>query len=365
MVDLRVLHLLWDGHSGGTQRYVDGVLQSDAWPDSVSQEVGIFAAEGAQINQKSPYPVTALGLSSGFQLGKARGLEVVVQRFDPQVIHLHCDTPAFLLQARRYANIRVVYTEHGDSLVRERRSRAQSMIWRYAHKHIDQVLANSEFGRARFVDQYPYFNSRSSMLNNPLLETPPQRPARRPGPFRIGAMGRLESVKGFDVFVDALVQLGREDVSATRDVPLALDVTIYGQGSERERLELAAEGLVAIGIQVSFPGYTKDPFAALADQDLVVIPSRREAFGLVAIEAQSVGTPVIASDVDGLSERVEKGKTGWLVPPEDPEALAQFIRLVASDPARATEVGAYARERVLRDYPLDTHIDTLLSHYTG
>jgi len=86
-------------------------------------------------------------------------------------------------------------------------------------------------------------------------------------------------------------------------------------------------------------------YAAL---DLYIMPSRSEGWGLTALRAMSFGIPVIASNAGGLPELVENGKSGWLVPPESPEALAGAIEQGASDPARLCEFGRHARERASR-----------------
>ena len=79
--------------------------------------------------------------------------------------------------------------------------------------------------------------------------------------------------------------------------------------------------------------------------DVLVLPSRMEPFGTVLAEAMAAGTPVVASRVDGLPEVVDDGVTGLLVPPEDPEALADAVLQVLGDRER---MGAAARERAKR-----------------
>jgi glycosyltransferase involved in cell wall biosynthesis len=83
---------------------------------------------------------------------------------------------------------------------------------------------------------------------------------------------------------------------------------------------------------------------------VVIVPSRSEAFGLVNIEAMSVGTPVIASAVDGIKEIVRDGLDGVLVAPDDSNALAKQITSLLNDPSRRAEMSQYARERFLRVY---------------
>ena len=75
------------------------------------------------------------------------------------------------------------------------------------------------------------------------------------------------------------------------------------------------------------------------------MPSRSEGWGLAVLQAMANGLAVIASDVGGLPEVVERGKTGWLLPADSPPALANAIVIAAADPAGLSEFGRNARER--------------------
>src|SRR5205807_10229309 len=87
-------------------------------------------------------------------------------------------------------------------------------------------------------------------------------------------------------------------------------------------------------------------YYALAD--VCVVPSRTESFGLVALEAQALGTPVVAAAVGGLREIVEDGVTGLLVEGRDPEDYAAAIALVLRDPELRSRMGEEARQRAAR-----------------
>jgi glycosyltransferase involved in cell wall biosynthesis len=128
-----------------------------------------------------------------------------------------------------------------------------------------------------------------------------------------------------------------------------------GDGSLRPELErLAAELQVSDAIE--FVGWTHDVIGFLKQVDILAMPSLWEAFGLSAAEAMALRKPVIASNVDGLPEVVEDGRTGILVPPADPKALACAIIELAADPARRRALGEHGRARVERFFTLDRMI---------
>lgn len=148
--------------------------------------------------------------------------------------------------------------------------------------------------------------------------------------------GRLEHEKGVDVLLAALARLA----SRGRDVRLVI------AGSGTQGAALAARGTeLGIADRVSWAGFLPSHRVAglLASADVACVPSRAEPFGLVALEAMAVGAPLVASRVGGLAEVVEDGRTGRLVAPDDPDALALALESVLDDPGMATAQAAAAQ----------------------
>lgn len=132
-------------------------------------------------------------------------------------------------------------------------------------------------------------------------------------------VGRLVSVKGADVAVEALLELRHRELEAT--------LTICGDGPEKEALE-AKVRRYGLGDAVTFAGWVspEELVAKYRRAEALLVPSRYEPFGIVALEAIACGCPVVASDADGLPEAV--GDCGVIVPAEDPEALAAGVERV-------------------------------------
>ena len=154
--------------------------------------------------------------------------------------------------------------------------------------------------------------------------------------------------KGPDVAVRTLAEAVARDPELTQDLVLAIvgGPSGTGQGAELARLmELAA----ALGVSERVMLFPPLPQARLADvyaaADVVLVPSRSESFGLVALEAQACGTPVVAAAVGGLRFVVGDGRTGFLVEGHDPADHAERMLQILRDPALADRLGAALRRR--------------------
>jgi D-inositol-3-phosphate glycosyltransferase len=170
-----------------------------------------------------------------------------------------------------------------------------------------------------------------------------------PGPVLL-FVGRIQPLKGLAVAVRALAEL---------DDPTAVLVVVGGASGpegrqEVERIEKLAAGL-GVGERVRFaapqPHHMLSTFYRAAD--VVLVPSRSESFGLVALEAAACGTPVVAAAVGGLRTLVEHGRTGFLVEGRAPAVYAAFTEQILTTPVLAAEQSAAAARRA-RDFTWST-----------
>ena len=157
-------------------------------------------------------------------------------------------------------------------------------------------------------------------------------------------VGRIQPLKGPDVAIRALYELRRSD---------ALLLIVGGaSGAEGGGEFMRARQLVdelGLARQVRFvppqPHHILSTYYRAAD--VVIVPSRSESFGLVALEAMACGIPVVASAVGGLKSLVDDGDTGYLVPERDPVLFAERIGAILDDPllAASMSVASWARAR--------------------
>ncbi len=153
----------------------------------------------------------------------------------------------------------------------------------------------------------------------------------------VGALARFDHLKGIDVLLRAMLELG--------DASLVL----VGAGDQDLELRALATDL-GLAERVLFTGWTDRARAYLPTFDVVAVPSRSEAMGLTIIEAMLARRAVVATVVGSVGETVVDGVTGILVPPDDPHALAIAIsRLLESAPTRAS-MGDAGRQRALSEF---------------
>ena len=173
----------------------------------------------------------------------------------------------------------------------------------------------------------------------------------------IGGIGRMAAgrVKGFDLILLAATVLKRL-------IP-GVHVLLVGDGPRRPFLEDVAERL-GIRDRVHFAGATEDVRVPLALIDVFIFSSRwPEGFGLSLIEAMAAARPVVAVRSGAVPDIVEHERSGLIVPPEDPIALAEAAAQILRDPAYAARLTAHAQARVRERFSLERMVDQIEAVY--
>jgi len=175
------------------------------------------------------------------------------------------------------------------------------------------------------------------------------------GPMVLFA-GRLEWEKGVHTLVEAMPRLRRRFPG--------LRLVVVGKGSQLEMLQALARKL-RVSRSVEFTGWLTEAElrAVNAAADVAVVPSVYEPFGLVALEAAALGTPVVVSDTGGLAEIVVNGETGLTFPALDAAALADAVTEVLRSDVLARRVVRTAREVLARDYAWPTLAERTVTVY--
>jgi glycosyltransferase involved in cell wall biosynthesis len=155
----------------------------------------------------------------------------------------------------------------------------------------------------------------------------------------VGAVSRLDPVKGVDVLLRA--------IALVEDAHLA----VVGDGPERASLAALADDL-GISDRVHWAGFRRDVTCLLSAFDIFVQPSLHEGLPNAVLEAMAAGLPVVATAVGGTPEVVVDEVTGLLVPPRDPQTLAQGVRALLRNSDLRRKMGRAGRARVARYFSL-------------
>jgi glycosyltransferase involved in cell wall biosynthesis len=176
----------------------------------------------------------------------------------------------------------------------------------------------------------------------------------RPTEPTVLCVSRHDPVKGIDVLLDAMAL-----------VPPPTRLVVIGDGTETDTLRAQIDRLdLAERVELR-PGMWGEQRAAdvMWAFDALVLPSRLEGFPVTVVEAMLAGLPVISTDVGSVRESVRPGETGWIVPAEDPAALAAAIEAVVADPSTARAMGARGRELALERFTIDATVAAWVALY--
>jgi len=170
------------------------------------------------------------------------------------------------------------------------------------------------------------------------------------------AVGRLVPVKGYDVLVNAVRLVASE-------VP-QLFCLIVGEGESKEELSTQIRG-AGLEDRVCLIGYyaRENVMPILKSSDIFVMPSRYEGTPIALLEAAALGCPILASATGGIPELVENEKHALLVPPGDPQALAQGLMKLTLDREYASSLGQNAQQRISQKFNLDSQVRSTWQAY--
>ncbi len=337
---MRIAYVINSVEGGGAQSPVPAiaaVLQSEG------AEVAVFAltrrdGRGAIAMQAAGLDVRICPASEKQQVAGLRWLHAELKAWKPDVVWTSLTRATLMGQiVGGWLGKPVVSWQHAAFLKPANRAllrlrRSASALWIGDSESVTTLTAERIAPAPDRLVCWPIFS-----MNRQAPRAMPWRPGQT---LRLGALGRLHPVKGYDVLLEALARLKIQGFAP----PAPFEVLIAGDGAELERLEgqKTAAGLD----NVRFVGFCQDPPRFLADLHLYLQPSRSEGLCVAAHEAMQAGLPVLASAVGELPYSIAAGETGFLTPPGDAAALASALVEALSAPSRLAGMGQAARARV-------------------
>lgn len=306
---------------------------------------------------------------AGFYLRLWRRLRLLVKHEGITTVHCGRALPegfAALLLKKTHGIPYSCYV-HGEDVEGALTSREFTWMTKRVLQGADHVISNSNNTYRILAEKWGLDNTKVVVMNpgvdvrrfSPCASNP--TPAGWQGRTVILTVSRLQRRKGHDMMIRALPEL-------VRQYPQLL-YAIVGDGEERERLSKLVDEL-GMGAHVHFMG-------ALADEEMVnaykhcqlfVLPNRRvgsdvEGFGMVLLEAQACGKPVLAGNSGGTRETLVEGQTGVVVDCTEPEPLQKAVAALLADEAKLGQMGAEARKHVEERFGWETLASIAQRHF--
>ncbi len=358
----RVLHLIETGGPGGAERvFLDLAENLDTRYLSI---IGLlkrgWVSSQAVIRGLRFVMIDARSLSD---LGVLLGLVRLIRQQGVALIHAH----EFYMSgmgalASRLTGVPLVITVHGKGYYPDRRRRRT--IYRLAAAQAKGVVAVSQDLRQHFCQTVGFPAKHVRVIYNGIRHRTISDTTRDPillesaGIPRaakiVGTLGNLYQVKGHLYLIRAarIILQYRPDSH----------FIILGRGAEECALKAEAK---ALGIQnrLHLLGYRDDASRWLATMDVFTLPSLSEGLPLSLLEAMAAGIPAVVTGVGGMPEVIHDGETGFIVPPRNPEAMAEKILYLLEDPAVAAGLAAAGRSQVRQRFSLEAMVRQYTSLY--
>lgn len=247
------------------------------------------------------------------------------KQYDVAINYLEIESPEFLLNAIHAKKYLQWY--HTDVANLEDPETTDSMIISY--EKMDAIICVAESAKRSFVERYPQLVNKTHVIYNFYDENFIKKRAEEVSPYQkaktgvpiLLSVGRMTCQKKYLRFLDVLVRL--------RDEHFQFQWYVLGSGAEQEQIETKICEL-QLEDYVFLEGLSDNPYKYMKNCDLFVLPSGCEGFPTVTVEAKILNCAVMATDVSGIREQIEHGKTGWIVENSE-EAIYQGLKYLLNN----------------------------------
>lgn len=292
--------------------------------------------------------------------GVAGQVKSVYSGFKFDLIHAHVALPdgfAALVLKEKYP-VPVVVTIHGMDLLTtiHRNKKCRQAVGR-VFKQADHIVTVSNKLRNIAVESFGCKEKITTIANGIFPRAPEIRQGYRSDKKIMLSVSNLVKIKGIDLNLQAF--------AALMDKHPDLVYKIIGDGPDLNRLKGIAASLNIPGDRIHFMGRlsNREAVKQMSEADIFSLPSWREGFGVVYIEAMSQGRPVIACQGEGIEDVIRPGENGFLVKPRDLNSLIETLDYLLTNPETAANIGANAQKIVLENYTWDKNAEKTIDVY--
>ncbi len=368
---MKILYVITKATWGGAQRHVYDLAVS---AKEAGHTVGVAYGHEGLLAERLPkagvtvWPLTSLiqNVSAKKEWSAFLELRRLIQSEKPDVVHVHSSKGGLALLASRTLRVpRIIFTIHGFAF-NETRPWWQKIILRVvylctillAHETIcvsDAVRKNISL---------PFLRKRLRVIYNGIDAPLPQErnKARRSlvgaktSGVWLGMIAELHPTKRIEDAIEAVAELAE-------DFP-TISLFVLGEGAMRHELEEHIR-VHQLHERVHLVGFKEEADSYLSAFDIFLMVSKSEALGYALLEAGALGMPVIATRVGGMPEVVEHQRSGLLVPPQNPPAIARAIRTLLEDKGRQKTYTDALKERVSTRFSKERMLKETFERYSA
>ncbi|MBU1869588.1 MAG: glycosyltransferase family 4 protein, partial [Candidatus Omnitrophica bacterium] len=298
-------------------------------------------------------------------------LNIIFRKEKFDIVHTHTAKAGFLGRlAAHFAKIKIiVHSPHGHNFYGYFNPFLSGLIVlleRFSAKFTDKIIPFTELEKNDFLKYKAAQEEKLKVIYQGIELDKPISYIEKKNEIKsalgiekntlvVGMIGRLEPIKGPQYFIDSARIVSKK-------IP-GVKFILTGEGSMRERL-LSKVDSGGLRRDFIFRGWQDDVYGILPAFDLLVLPSLNEAVGMILIEAQAMGIPVVASKVGGIPEVLEDGLTGILVPAKNAQKLAEALICLLEDGARRKSMSEAGKGFVCGKFRVSDMVNSFAGLYS-
>lgn len=292
-------------------------------------------------------------------------LRMILARVKPQLLHVHYAAGYGVLGRLSGFHPRILSIWGSDVFVAPYRSSFQRRVIQKNLRSYDILCAtgNAIARQARSVCE-GLSDIRITPFGVDVHRFRPDPAKRDASKITIGTVKKYHPFYGIDLLVRAFARVRQRFLESEPEIGRRLRLMLVGSGDHKAEIEALVRSLGISDVSdVLGPVPHHEVPNYLNRLDVYVCPSRSESFGVAVLEASACGVPVVVTNVGGLPEVVEDGKTGFIVPPEDLDALVDAVETLVRRPDLRSQMGQAGREMVARRYSWDESVRIMENVY--
>ncbi|MCD4792911.1 MAG: glycosyltransferase family 4 protein [Bacteroidales bacterium] len=357
---MKTLHIIDHMSLGGAQFLIKGVFEKYQNPD-----LFLFALRKTdlviEVNHKNVFVSKS---KSKYSFHPIKEIKKIIKDNNIQIIHcylLKSQIFGYILRKFFFPKIKLIFHELGEIFQNDRNIYKKFM--KFSESKVDKYVVVSKATKTALVNKTNINGANIEVLDNYIIlndfnrskihidkKQEKKKLNIQENEIVLGYAGRLSKVKGCEHLINAMPFVNKN-----------AKLIIAGTGDEKSKLEnLIAQNNAEQ--KVKLLGFVQNIRQFYMLIDILVIPSEHESFGLIAIEAQALGIPVIASDIPGLNEVVINNKTGLLFERKNSKDLAEKINKLIEDNELKAQLINGGYENV-KKYDIDDYYNKMLNVY--